>query len=159
MLAVLVHKDNPDVRSDPTIVTPGGTHIAARKDKEKAYERGACVIEGKLSYENSWRRHTSDKQARIQGMRSHVTTIEIDAIIAQVSALRENKDVLIGSLGREGYDAQITHLLGQLPGLSKKDSHGVGGNVGDGSCIGDNFWRQRRREISDDEFHCEQLGF
>ena len=88
-----------------------------------------------------------------------MTTIEIDAIIAQVSALHENKDVLIGSLGREGYDEQITHLLGQLPGLSKKESHGVGGNVGDGSCIGDNFWRQRRRKISDDEFHCEQLGF
>jgi hypothetical protein len=65
--------------------------------------------------------------------------IEIDAIIAQVDALRENKDVLIGSLGREGYNAQIVHLLGQLPGLSKKDSHGVGGNVGNGSCIGANF--------------------
>jgi hypothetical protein len=72
-------------------------------------------------------------------MRLHVTKIEIDAIIAQVSALCKNKDVLIKSLGREGYNAQIVHLLGQLPGLSKKDSHGVGGNVGNGSRVGEDF--------------------
>ena len=72
-------------------------------------------------------------------MHSHVTKIEIDAVIVHVSALRENKDVLIGSLGREGYDAQIVHLLGQLPGLSKTNSHGVGGNVGNGSFVGDDF--------------------
>jgi hypothetical protein len=72
-------------------------------------------------------------------MRLHVTKIEIDAIIAQVSALRENNDVLIGSLRREGYDARVVHLLGQFPGLSKKNSHGSIGNVGNGSCIGDDF--------------------
>ena len=44
MLAVLVHKDNPDVRSDPTIVTPGGTHIAARKDKEKAMSEEPVLL-------------------------------------------------------------------------------------------------------------------
>jgi hypothetical protein len=50
----------------------------------------------------------------------YVMKIEIDAIIAQVSALRENKDVLIGSLGREGYGAQIVYLLRQLSGVVKK---------------------------------------
>ncbi len=72
-----------------------------------------------------------------------MTKIEIDAIIAQVSALHENKDVLIGSLGREGYDAQIVHLLEQLPGLSRKDSHGYGGNVGNVSHVGDDFGEDR----------------
>ena len=52
-------------------------------------------------------------------MHSHVSKIDIDAIIAQVSALRKNKDVLIEALGREQFDAQIVHLLGQLPGLPK----------------------------------------
>jgi hypothetical protein len=42
------------------------------------------------------------KKAQIQGMRLHVTKIEIDANIAQVGALRKNNDVLIGSLRREG---------------------------------------------------------
>ena len=68
-----------------------------------------------------------------------MTKTEIDAIIAQVSALRENKDVLIGSLRRERYNVQIVRLLGQLPGLSKKNSHGSIGNVGNGSHVGDDF--------------------
>ena len=68
-----------------------------------------------------------------------MTKIEIDAIMAQVSALRENNDVLIGSLRREGYHARVVHLLGQLPGLSKKNSHGSIGNVGNGLRVGDDF--------------------
>ncbi len=43
MLAVLVHKDYTDVCSDPTLVAPGGTRIAARKDKEKALSK-ECVL-------------------------------------------------------------------------------------------------------------------
>ena len=36
MLAVLVHKDNPDVCSNPTAVAPGTTRALARKEKGKA---------------------------------------------------------------------------------------------------------------------------
>jgi len=36
VLVVLVHKDNPDVCSDPMAVAPGGTCATARKDTEKA---------------------------------------------------------------------------------------------------------------------------
>jgi hypothetical protein len=35
ILAVLVHRDNPDVCSDLTSVAPGGTCATARKNKEK----------------------------------------------------------------------------------------------------------------------------
>ena len=52
-------------------------------------------------------------------MCSHVAKINIDVIVAQVCALWENKDVLIEALGRGMLDAQIVHLLGQLPGLPK----------------------------------------
>ena len=44
MLAVLVHKDNLDVCSDPTLVTPGGTCVAARKDKEKAMNKERVLL-------------------------------------------------------------------------------------------------------------------
>jgi hypothetical protein len=139
MRAVLVHKDNPDVCSDPTLVSPGGTRVAARKDKEKALSKEGVLLKVRRPVETHGDVKHQIKKSRIQGMRSHVTKIEIDAIIAQVSALRKNKDVLIGSLGREGYDAQIVHLLGQLPGLPKKNSHGSIRNVGDGSRVGDDF--------------------
>ena len=44
MLAVLVHKDNPDVCSDPTLVSPGGARVAARKDKEKALSKERVLL-------------------------------------------------------------------------------------------------------------------
>jgi hypothetical protein len=70
-------------------------------------------------------------------MRSHVAKINIDVIVAQVIALRENKVVLIKALGREKLDAQIVHLLGQLPGLPNNQSSGGGENVGDKEVIGE----------------------
>jgi hypothetical protein len=70
-------------------------------------------------------------------MHSHVSKIDIDAIIAQVSALRENKDVLIKALGKEQFNAQIVHLLGQLPGLPQNQSSGGGENVGDEVVVGE----------------------
>jgi hypothetical protein len=69
------------------------------------------------------------KKVHIQGMLLHVVKINIDAIITQVSALCKNKDILIEALGREQFDAQIVHLLGQLPGLPKNQSRGGGENV------------------------------
>ena len=139
MLAVLVNKGNPNVCSDPTSDTPDGTRVTARKDKEKALNKERVSLKASHPVETHGDVEHQIKKAKIQGMCSHVTKIEIDVIIAQVSALWENKYVLIGSLGREGYDVQIVFLLGQLPGLSKIDSQCVGGNFDHGSCVGDDF--------------------
>ncbi len=51
MEAVLVHKDNPDVCSDPMLVTPGGTRVAARKDKEKAQSKERVLLKASLPVE------------------------------------------------------------------------------------------------------------
>ena len=75
-------------------------------------------------------------------MKSHVNKIDIEAIIAQVQTMRVNKEILIGSLGKKLYNAQIVHLLGQLPGLNKsKSSDGLetpdeGGESGDNNALG-----------------------
>ena len=143
MLVVLVNKDNPDVCSDPTSIAAGGTHIAARKDKETALNEERKLLKASCPVETHRDVEHQTKKAEIEGMCSHVTKIEIEVIIVQISALRESKDVLIRSLGRVGYDAQIVHLLGHLPGLSKKDSHGVGKNVGNGSRVGEDFGEDR----------------
>ena len=65
------------------------------------------------------------KKARIEGMKSDVNKIDIEAIIAQVQIMRANKEILIGSLCKKQYDDQIIHLLGQLPGLNKSKSNDV----------------------------------
>ena len=131
MLAVLVHKDNPDVCSDLTSVAPGGTRTTARKNKEKTLNEEQVMGKASRPVKTHGDVEHQIKKAQIQGMRLHVAKINIDAIIAQVSALRKNKDVLIEALGREQFDAQIVHLLGQLPGLPKNQSSGGGENVGD----------------------------
>jgi hypothetical protein len=84
MLAVLVHKDNLDVCSDPTAVAPGTTRTLARKEKEKA------LVKKRVMEKASWPVKTHGdidnqiKKARIEGMKSHVNKIDIEAIIAQV---------------------------------------------------------------------------
>ena len=137
MLAVLVHKDNPDVCSDPMSVAPGGTRATARKNKEKTLNEERVMGKASCPVKTHGDVEHQIKKARIQGMHLHVAKIGIDAIIAQVSALRENKDVLIEALGREQFDAQIVHLLGQLPGLPKIQSSGGGENVGDEVVVGE----------------------
>ena len=64
---MLVHKDNPNVCSDPTSVTPGGTRVIARKDKEKALNKKTSVIKGKLSSGNTQRCQTSDQKGTNPG--------------------------------------------------------------------------------------------
>ena len=100
MLAVLVHKDNPDVCSDPTSVAPGGTCATARKNKEITLNEERVMGKVSRPVETHGDVEHQIKKARIQGMHLHVAKINIDAIIAQVSALHENKDVLIEALGR-----------------------------------------------------------
>ena len=129
----------PHVCSDPMAVAPSGTRVKARKYKEKALNEERVILKASCPVETHGDVEHQIKKERIQGMRSHVAKIDIDAIIAQVSALRDYKDVLIGSLWRQAYNAYIVHLLGQLPGLSKKHSHGGGENVGNVSVVGDDF--------------------
>jgi hypothetical protein len=82
------------------------------------------------------------KKARIEGMKSDVNKIDIEAIIAQVQIMRANKEILIGSLGKKQYDDQIVHRLGQLPGLNKSKSNNVletpdgGGESGNINALG-----------------------
>ncbi len=51
------------------------------------------------------------KKARIDGMKSRVNKIAIEAIIAQVQIMRANKEILIGSLDKKQYNDQIVIFL------------------------------------------------
>ena len=142
MLAVVVHKDNPDVCSDPTVVAPGTTHVLARKEKEKALVEERVMEKASRPVETHGDVDNQIKKARIEGMKSHVNKIDIEAIIAQVQIMRANEEIMIGSLGKKQYNDQIVHLLGQLPGLNKsKSNNGLktpdgGGKSGDNNALG-----------------------
>ncbi len=136
MLAVLVHKDNPDVCSDPTTVAPGTTCTLARKEKGKALVKERMMEKASYPVKTHGDVDNQIKKSRIEGMKSHLNKIDIDAIIVQVQIMRVTKEILIGSLGKKQYNNQIVHLLGQLPGLNKSKSNDgwrhlmEGGNLG-----------------------------
>ncbi len=44
------------------------------------------------------------KKARIDGIKSHVNKIDIEAIIVQVQIMRANEEISTGSLGKKQYD-------------------------------------------------------
>ena len=70
MLAVVVHKDNPDVCSDPTVVAPGTTHVLARKEKEKALVEERVMEKASRPVETHDDVDNQIKKARIEGMKS-----------------------------------------------------------------------------------------
>ena len=67
MLAVLVHKDNRDICSDPILVTPSGTRVAARKDKEKAMSKEHVLLKASRPVETHGDAKHQIKKAQIQG--------------------------------------------------------------------------------------------
>ena len=84
MLSVLIHKDNPDVCSDPTAVAPGTTCALARKEKEKALAEKRVMEKASRAIKTHGDVDNQIKKARIEGIKSHVNKIDIEAIIAQV---------------------------------------------------------------------------
>ena len=155
MLSVRVHTDNPDVCSDPTAVAAGTTRALARKEKanslveERVREKATRPIETHGDVDNQI------KKARIEGMKSHVNKIDIEAIIVQVQIMRANEEILIGSLGKTQYNEQIVHLLGQLPGLNKSKSNNVletpdgGGKLGNIGTLGSVFQGNRGNDYDE----------
>jgi hypothetical protein len=104
MLSVLVHKDKPDVCSDLTAVAAGTTRALARKAKQKALVEERVMEKAKHPIETHGDVDNQIKKARIEGMKSHVNKIDIEAIITQVQIMHANKEILIGSLGKKQYD-------------------------------------------------------
>ena len=59
------------------------------------------------------------KKARVDGMRSQVTKKKIDAIVQQIKVMRENKEILVGVHGKEGYNGMIAALVFKMPGVEQ----------------------------------------
>jgi hypothetical protein len=101
MPAVLVHKDNPDVCSDPTVVAPGTTRALARKEKGKALVEEKVIEKASCPFETHGDVDNQIKKTRIEGMKYHTNKIDIETISAQVQIMHANKEILIGSLGKK----------------------------------------------------------
>lgn len=119
-----MHKNNKDITARPTEQPPGHTRQVARERKEKA-----LTEERALAREKKTRSAGHDsvlegdgnlqamKKIKMEGLMSVVAKNKVDAIVSQIDVMQRMKDVYVKMMGQEKYDAQIVHLMNQMPGM------------------------------------------
>jgi hypothetical protein len=128
LLAVLVHRCNPDITGDPTELAPGQTReviragtredLFARREREKATEH----VGG-----DRQRVEMSMMTSKAQLMAQTVDSGAIDQVKEQLSLLAQFKesfvrvqDRLTGGKGEDDYDQTAHDLLSELPFMKKR---------------------------------------
>jgi hypothetical protein len=128
LLAVLVHRCNPDITGDPTELAPGPTReviragtredLFARREREKAAEH----VGG-----DRQRVEMSMMTSKAQLMAQTVDSGAIDQVKEQLSLLAQFKDSFVrvqdrltGGKGEDDYDQTAHDLLSELPFMKKR---------------------------------------
>jgi hypothetical protein len=125
LLAILVHKDNKDISSNPTKLPPGDTQKEVRKKKadaladKHATARAARPIN---IYDNIDHKL---KKAKVDGMRSQVEKNLVESIVSQIKIVRQNEEIYKSMLGMTKYQEKIVQLMNELPGLATTDNVGM----------------------------------
>ena len=132
LLAVLVHRCNPDVIADPTNVPTGPTRETLRKESRKdtveRRERDKII---ELHGSNRQRAEESMLASKAKLMAQTVDSGTIDQVKEQLSLLSQFKDSYvkvqnrIHGQGEDDFDQTAHDLLPELPFLKKQR---IGGN-------------------------------
>jgi hypothetical protein len=129
ILSVLVHKDNKDIATNPTLLPPGPTRSAVcAKEKQTIQKKQEATklthqLQVSISKKSTGSVSLSDdveheaKKARVDGMRSLIDKNKVEAINAQISVMRQLEDVYISRMGRNRYEPQLVNLVNQMPGM------------------------------------------
>jgi hypothetical protein len=137
LLAVLVHRCNPDVTGDPTELAPGQTHKSFRAGTSKD-------IAGRRERDRIVEKHGSERQSvessmmnsKAQLMAQRIDSRAIDHVKEQLSLLAQFKesyirvqDCVTGGKGEDDYDQTAHDLLSELPFLKKRRLDGNSDSV------------------------------
>ena len=131
ILSCFVHKDNKDISTKPTTLPPGQSRKQQREmaknsiEKERSVDRLHREIEvvlpnGKIVMEKFGDVEHQIKKARVDGMRSLIDKNKVDALVSQMNMLQQMKDVYVGMMGQEKYQAKLVHLMNQMPGMDEE---------------------------------------
>ena len=128
LLAVLVHRSNPDVVSDPTTVPAGQTRESIRKNSEKeTLERRDVdrIVERHAT--GRQRAEESMLESKAKLMAQTIDSGTIDQVKEQLSLLSQFKESFVKVKNRLGegkgedeYDETAHDLLSELPFLKKR---------------------------------------
>jgi hypothetical protein len=141
LLAVLVHRSNPDIIADPSNVPTGKTREIMRKDNEKdirAQREKAKIVE--LHTTGRQKAEESMMTSKAQLMAQSIDSGTIDQVKEQLSLLAQFKESFvnvrnaINGKGQEEFDNNVNDLLGELPFMKKRRAmigDGPGSEVSD----------------------------
>jgi hypothetical protein len=132
ILSCLVHKENKNTTTKPTIQPPGHTPVEARGRKEKALEDERAAAKADRPVEKYGDIDHQIKKIQMEGMqlqvlknRADAIRISVDAIRTQIELLKQMEGVYVRRMGQEKYDNMIVLLMNQLPGMEMSVDHSV----------------------------------
>ena len=144
LLAVLVHRCNPDVIVDPTTVSTGPTRETLRKENRKdtveRRERDKII---EVHGSNRQLAEESMLASKAQLMAQTVDSGTIDQVKEQLSLLAQFKDSYvkvqnrINGQGEDDYDQTAHDLLSELPFLKRRRVDGNGSIIATSSSVVD----------------------
>jgi hypothetical protein len=133
VLAAIVHKDNPDIAEDPTLVSTGGTRDAQRvqveKDREKAIvvsKLASATVQREMD-ESRLKIDESMLKAKAKLMEPNIELQETEGIEKQLHLMDKFKELFVNIYGQQNpengnreYDIAVCDLLNELPFMKKR---------------------------------------
>ena len=127
LLAVLVHRSNPDIVADPSNVPTGKTREILRKDSQKdVRERRENDKIVELHTTGRQKAEESMLKSKAQLMAQSIDSGTIEQVKEQLSLLSQFKESFvkvrngIDGKGEEDFDHNVNDLLGELPFMKKR---------------------------------------
>ena len=127
LLAVLVHRSNPDIVADPSNVPTGKTREILRKDNQKdVRERRENDKIVELYTTGRQKTEESMLNTKAQLMAQSIDSGTIEQVKEQLSLLSQFKESFvkvrngIDGKGEEDFDNNVNDLLGELPFMKKR---------------------------------------
>ena len=144
LLAVLVHRSNPDIIADPTTVPTGTTREILRKDSQHSL-RERREKDKIVELHTTGRQKTEESMLKTKAelMAQSVDSGTIEQVKEQLSLLSQFKDSFvkvrngINGKGEEEFDNNVNDLHGELPFMKKRRTMICDGPTSDISNLGD----------------------
>ncbi len=127
LLAVLVHKGNPDVASDPTTVMAGGTRNSLREQQAAdALKRRMQAKENEMATSKRGKIDEKQQEAKTALMEQALSMGKVEEVKEQLHLLKEFKESItnVEEHGEDAseFDKAANELIGQLPFMQQRRS-------------------------------------
>jgi hypothetical protein len=126
LLAAFVHKNNPDIVSNPLDAPAGATRVTVRN--KQAEERSAAILEAKSAQGSTCGKlEESMLTTKAALMRKNIELQETEGIEKQLNLMERFKSSFVNTSREQGddeYDRAVRDMLDDLPFMKKRKGSG-----------------------------------